>query len=128
MSEVKYVGKITDLPEAPGNFIENASKKVVFGPLHFWPDYVMRCFNLKPGAGEKEPHTHPWPHWVVIYDGEGVFCIDGVEYPVKRGDWVHVPGDHPHYNYNSSATENFCFLCVVPPEGDVSPLLMGKGC
>ena len=117
MSEVKYVGKITDLPEAPGNFIENASKKVVFGPLHFWPDYVMRCFNLKPGAGEKEPHTHPWPHWVVIYDGEGVFCIDGVEYPVKRGDWVHVPGDHPH-----------CFLCVVPPEGDVSPLLMGKGC
>ena len=53
MSE--YVGKIKDLPEAPGNFIENASKKVVFGPLHFWPDYVMdrigrpeavnRCLN-----------------------------------------------------------------------------------
>ena len=98
MSE--YVGKIKDLPEAPGNFIENASKKVVFGPLHFWSDYVMRCFDLKPGAGEKEPHTHPWPHWVVI----------------------------PHYNYNSSETENFCFLCIVPPEGDVSPLLMGKGC
>ncbi len=77
MSE--YVGKIKDLPEAPGNFIENASKKVVFGPLHFWSDYVMRCFDLKPGAGEKEPHTHPWPHWVVIYDGEGVFSIDGVE-------------------------------------------------
>lgn len=55
----KYVGKIKDLPEAPGNFIENASKKVVFGPLHFWSDYVMRCFDLKPGAGEKKPHTHP---------------------------------------------------------------------
>ena len=39
MSE--YVGKIKDLPEAPGNFIENASKKVIFGPTHFWPDYVM---------------------------------------------------------------------------------------
>ena len=102
MSE--YVGKIKDLPEAPGNFIENASKKVVFGPLHFWSDYVMRCFDLKPGAGEK------------------------VEYPVKRWDWVHVPGEIPHYNYNSSETENFCFLCIVPPEGDVSPLLMGKGC
>ena len=83
----------------------------------------MRCFDLKPGAGEKEPHTHPWPHWVVIYDGEGVFSIDGVEYPVKRGDWLHVPGEIPHYNYNSSETENFCFLCMVPPEGDVEPLL-----
>lgn len=128
MSEEKYVGKIEDLPEAPGNFIQNASKKVVFGPTHFWPDYVMRCFNLEPGAGEKEPHTHPWCHWVVVYDGEGVFSIDGVEYHVKHGDWVHIPGNHPHYNYNPSKTEKFCFLCIVPPEGDVSPLLKGKGC
>ena len=41
MSE--YVGKIKDLPEAPGNFIENASKKVVFGPLHF---LVGLCYEM----------------------------------------------------------------------------------
>ena len=31
----QYVGKIKDLPEAPGNFIANASKKVIFDPLIF---------------------------------------------------------------------------------------------
>ena len=43
MSE--YVGKINELPEALGNFMPNSSKKVVFGPTHFWPDYVLRCFE-----------------------------------------------------------------------------------
>ena len=58
MSE--YVGKITELPEALGNFMPNSSKKVVFGPTHFWPDYVLRCFDLEPSAGSHEPHTHEW--------------------------------------------------------------------
>ena len=128
MEENKYVGKIQDLPDAKGNFIKHATKKIVFGPKHFSDEFVMRCWTLEPGAGEKDQHQHNWPHWCVMLSGKGFFVIDGVEYPVKRGDWVHVPGDHPHYNYNSSATENFCFLCIVPPEGDVSPLLMGKGC
>ena len=127
-SEKKYIGKICDLPEASGNFIENANKKVVFGPLKDWLDCVMRYFELKPGAGEKEPHVHTWPHWVGIYDGTGVFSIDGVDYQCEKGMWIFIPENMPHNNYNTSDTENFSFLCIVPPFGDISPLLSGKGC
>ena len=126
MSE--YVGKINELPEALGNFMPNSSKKVVFGPTHFWPDYVLRCFDLEPLAGSHEPHTHEWCHWMVVFEGNGVVNIDGEEHPVERGSWCHIPGNIPHNFYNSSDSEHFVFLCIVPPEGDVSPLLMGKGC
>ncbi len=120
--ERKYVGKISELPEAEGMYVPNSSKKVVFSPDNFWPDYVMRCFTIGPNEGSKTPHEHEWPHWVVIFDGEGVFAIDGTEYPVKRGDYVFVPGNIPHYNYNTSSENPFCFLCIVPPEGDVNPM------
>lgn len=59
MSEQTYIGKIEELPNVTnGHFIENSVKKVVFGPDRFWPDYVMRCFILQPGA-LSEPHAHP---------------------------------------------------------------------
>lgn len=123
------VGKITELPEALGNFMPNSSKKVVFGPTHFWPDYVLRYFDLEPKAGSHEPHTHEWCHWMVVYDGEGVFSIDGVEHHVERGMWCHIPSNVPHNFYNTSDTEHLVFLCIVPPEGDVNPTLKGaKGC
>ena len=111
MSE--FVGKIKELPEALGNFMPNSSKKVIFGPTHFWPDYVLRCFDLEPLAGSHE----------------GVFAVDGVEYPVERGMWCHIPSNVPHNFYNSSDSEHLVFLCIVPPEGDVNPTLAGsKGC
>ncbi len=127
MSE--YVGKINELPEALGNFMPNSSKKVVFGPTHFWTDYVLRCFDLEPLAGSHEPHTHEWCHWMVVFEGNGVVNIDGEEHPVERGSWCHIPGNIPHNFYNSSDSEHFVFLCIVPPEGDVNPMLAGsKGC
>ena len=123
-----YVGKITELPEALGNFMPNSSKKVVFGPTRFWDDYVMRYFDLDPGAGGAEPHVHPWNHWLVVFEGTGLFIIDGVEYQVERGDWSCIPGGVPHYFKNNSDA-SLKFLCIVPPEGDVNPTLAGsKGC
>ena len=51
MSE--YSGNIRDLPVVTGgHFIENSTKKIVFGPDgRFWNDYVMRLFTLEPEAG-----------------------------------------------------------------------------
>ena len=48
MSE--YSGNIRDLPVVTGgHFIENSTKKIVFGPEgRFWDDYVMRLFTLEP--------------------------------------------------------------------------------
>ena len=50
MSE--YSGNIRDLPVVTGgHFIENSTKKIVFGPDgRFWNDYVMRLFTLEPEA------------------------------------------------------------------------------
>ena len=58
MSE--YSGNIRDLPVVTGgHFIENSTKKIVFGPDgRFWNDYVMRLFTLEPEA-ESSVHSHP---------------------------------------------------------------------
>ena len=114
MEENKYVGKIQDLPDAKGNFIKHATKKIVFGPKHFSDEFVMRCWTLEPGAGEKDQHQHNWPHWCVMLSGEGFFVIDGVEYPIEHGSWIYVPNKVPHRFYNSSETEKLELLYIDP--------------
>lgn len=113
------------MPDAKGNFIKHATKKIVFGPKHFSDEFVMRCWTLEPGAGEKDQHQHNWPHWCVMLSGEGFFVIDGVEYPIEHGSWIYVPNKVPHRFYNSSETEKLELLCIVPPKGDIDPTLMG---
>ena len=112
MSE--YSGNIWDLPVVTGgHFIENSTKKIVFGPDgRFWDDYVMRLFTLEPEA-ESSVHSHPWPHWFL--------CIQG---PLEFGTWVHVPGGVRH-NFGNTGKGQLMALCIVPPEGDVNPL---NGC
>ena len=114
-------GSIYSLPEAPGNFMEGAQKKVVFSPERFLPGYVLRCWIVAPGKGERETHQHPWPHWVVVLNGKGCHCIDGQVFYSEPGEWAFIPGDVPHYFYNCSDTEDLSLLCMVPPEGDVAP-------
>ena len=72
----QYSGNIRDLPVVTGgHFIENSTKKIVFGPDgRFWDDYVMRLFTLEPGA-ESSIHSHPWCHWFMCIKGEGYFLI-----------------------------------------------------
>ena len=123
----KLHGSIYALPEAAGNFMENAQKKVVFAPERFWPDYVMRCWILAPNAGDTKPHQHPWPHWMVVIKGTGHHSIDGKEFDSKPGDWIFVPSDVDHYFNNPSDTENLEILCTVPPEGDINVNSL-KGC
>ena len=125
MSDEIFVGKIRDLPNAPGCFIKNATKKIVFGPNHFSDEFVMRCWTLEPEAGEKDQHKHGWPHWCVLLEGEGYFVIDGEEHHMEHGTWIYIPGKVPHRVYNSSKTEKLELLCIVPPKGDIDPTLMG---
>ena len=123
MSE--YSGNIRDLPVVTGgHFIENSTKKIVFGPDgRFWNDYVMRLFSLEPEA-ESSVHSHPWPHWFLCIQGEGYFLIDKERVPLEFGTWVHVPGGVRH-NFGNTGKGQLMALCIVPPEGDVNPL---NGC
>ena len=115
-------GHLNDLPRLDnGAFVEGSEKSIVFGPDRFWPDNVMRCFYI-PGGGVGNMHSHPWPHYIFVYQGEGSFTIDDVCYPVKSGSWVYVPDDAVHGFKNGSDTDQLVFLCNVPPRGDVNPL------
>ena len=120
MSE--YSGNIRDLPVVTGgHFIENSTKKIVFGPDgRFWDDYVMRLFTLEPEA-ESSIHSHPWPHWFMCIQGEGYFLIGKERVPLEFGTWVHVPAGVRH-NFGNTGEGQLMGLCIVPPEGDVNPL------
>ncbi len=123
MSE--FSGNIRDLPVVTaGHFIENSTKKIVFGPEgRFWDDYVMRLFTLEPEA-ESSVHAHAWPHWFFCIQGEGYFLIDKERVPLEFGTWVHIPGGVRH-NFGNTGEGELMGLCIVPKEGDVNPL---SGC
>ena len=118
-------GAIDDLPDAPGLFFEGSQKKVVFGPTRFWPDYVMRCWIVQPGCGERQTHHHPWPHIVVCIEGETSNILGDEHFDMKPGDWEYIPGDIEHCFWNKSDTEICKILCIVPPKGDIA---IKKGC
>lgn len=122
----KYCGKISDLPlDVENNFIENSEKRIVFGPKgRFWDNNVMRCFTLYPKAKSKL-HSHRWSHLTICLDGKGQFVIGEEVVDVTQGYWIYIPPDVPHYFVNNTEDENFTFLCIVPPEGDVNPLRQG---
>lgn len=41
-------------------------------------------------------HSHPQEQWGVLIEGDGVRIQDGVEHPVKAGDFWQTPGNVPH--------------------------------
>lgn len=45
---------------------------------------------------EGEIHHHPQEQWGVMLEGSGVRIQDGVEHPVKAGDFWQTPGNVPH--------------------------------
>ena len=81
----------------------------------------MRSFLLDPFS-VAPPNSHPWAHWALCIGGEGKFVIDGTEYDIESGSWMHVPGGLEHTFWNTSKTEKLHILCIVPKEGDVNPL------
>ena len=122
MAQIKYVGKIDDLPTVDcSDFIQGAEKRIVFGPGQFWDSHVMRCFKLDPHANAPANH-HPWPHQALCVGGQGKFVVGETEYDISAGSYMHVPSDVNHTFWNTSNTENLVIICIVPKEGDVNPL------
>lgn len=122
MENVKYVGKIDDLPLIDcSEFIKGAEKRIVFGPGQFWDTHVMRCFKLNPGSLAPDNH-HPWEHQALCIGGKGKFIVGDTEYDIASGYWMHVPSNIHHTFWNTSNTEQLVIICIVPKEGDVNPL------
>lgn len=56
---------------------------------------MLSVVRVGPGkAGEV--HSHPQEQWGVLLEGGGVRTQDGVDHPVKAGDFWQTPGEVSH--------------------------------
>jgi quercetin dioxygenase-like cupin family protein len=56
---------------------------------------MLSLVTIEPNA-EGRMHSHPEEQWGIMLEGEGVRVQDGVEVPVKKGDFWRTPGGVPH--------------------------------
>ena len=64
------------------------------------PTCTMTYSEIYPGSASSH-HLHSWEHEVFIIRGSGVLVCDGVEYPVREGDAIYIPGGVDHYTLNN---------------------------
>ena len=70
--------------------------------------------ELAPGTSDDfHPHRHAEPEIYYFLDGEGLVSIDGVEYRVRKGSVVYVPGNAWHASRNTGS-ETLRLLYVFP--------------
>lgn len=77
------------------------------------PGFELRYIEIPPG-GKSSYGRHPHEHEVFVVRGRGGIKGQYPEKPLQPGTAVFVPGDEEHQWVNSSATEPFGFICVVP--------------
>ncbi len=94
-------------------------KRVVIGPKQGAPTFVMRVFDLPPGASSPF-HRHDWEHEVFILSGEGVAVTEDGQTPVGPDDAILVPPDEKHC-FRNTGQGTFRFLCLVPLRGEDAP-------
>ncbi|MEW6573202.1 MAG: cupin domain-containing protein [Bacillota bacterium] len=95
----------------------NVLKQSLVGPGEGWQGWVMRQFTLTD-RGCTPRHRHPWPHVNYVVRGEGILFLEGSEHRLTTGSIAYVPAGAEH-QFNSTAPEDFVFICIVPVEGDV---------
>jgi quercetin dioxygenase-like cupin family protein len=112
------VRKYTEIEPIP--YSGGIEKRVVIGPKQGAPTFVMRIFDLPPGASSPY-HTHDWEHEVFILAGEGVAVkADGSEVPLSVEDAMLVAPDEKHCLRNTGQ-DTFRFMCLVPLRGEDTP-------
>jgi quercetin dioxygenase-like cupin family protein len=66
-----------------------------------------------PTGCSNTDHWHAQPEIYYILEGEGQLEVDGVAYPVRKGDAIYVPGDALH-TIKNHATDLLKILYVFP--------------
>jgi len=91
---------------------EGMEKRVMIGPQQGAPNFVMRVFDLPPGASSPY-HSHDWEHEVYILSGQGVVVSEDGESAVGPDDAIYIAPGEKHCLKNVGK-DNFRFLCMVP--------------
>lgn len=94
----------------------NITKKVMIGNQEGAQKFIMRLFIVEP-QGYSPKHSHAWEHEIYIVKGAGELLTEQGKSALVAGMFVFVPGGALHQFSNTSRTDNFEFICVVPNEG-----------
>lgn len=64
-------------------------------------DYLIQIRDV-PEHPDYPEHTHDFTELVIVYEGNGINCIDGYEYPMSAGDVfiIHEGINHSYHNTN----------------------------
>ena len=93
--------------------MKGVKKRVVIGDKEGAPNFVMRIFDLEPGASSPL-HEHPWEHEIFVLKGEATARNStGDENPVAKGDTIFIPPGEEHRLTNKGEGV-FRFMCLIP--------------
>jgi len=106
-----------DVPVVP--YAAGIEKRVLLGPKQGAPTFVMRTFDLPPGAASPW-HQHDWEHEVYVLAGKGLAISSEGETPVRRGDAILIPSNEMH-SLKNNGRRVFRFMCLVPLRGEDTP-------
>jgi len=102
----------TDVALEEATEAEGVSLRVVIGEKEQAPNFVMRVFDVEPGASSPR-HTHGWEHEVFILSGEGRVYGGGKEVALSPGYTVFVPPMEEH-QFTNTGDEALRFVCLIP--------------
>jgi quercetin dioxygenase-like cupin family protein len=88
------------------------SLRVVIGEEEGAPTFVMRVFDVEPGASSPR-HSHDWEHEVFILSGKGRVYGGGREVDLSPGCTVFVPPMEEH-QFSNTGEEVLRFICLIP--------------
>jgi quercetin dioxygenase-like cupin family protein len=94
-------------------------KRVMLGPKQGAPTFVMRIFDLPPGAASPW-HQHDWEHEVYVLAGKGVAVSQDGDTPIRRADAILIAPNEMHSLKNSGRAV-LRFMCLVPLRGEDTP-------
>ena len=98
---------------------KNVKGKVLISPACGSDEMVLRLFEVGQG-GYSADHSHDFPHYVYVLEGDGTVELDGKKYPVEAGSFSFIPNGTKHQLVNTTTTGKMLkFLCMVPVEGHI---------
>ena len=106
-----YVKRSDDVPAEPVAAGSGTTRQVLISPEE-GPNFAMRRFIMEPGGGMPR-HTNAVEHEQYVLRGSATIGIGDETLQVKAGDVVFIPAGTPH-SYESTGSEPFEFLCIVP--------------
>ncbi len=113
--------KITSLDQIPTVKMEmegakDAFKQIPISASDGTPNLSVRVFTINAG-GHTPYHAHPFEHLNYIIQGRGALVTgDGIERPVKQGDFVLVLPGEKHQYKNIDRGQALVMMCAVPKE------------